>query len=106
LERTQLTIPFNRIQAVQIKEELLRQPFGYASLVIESAGYGEKEGNSTTLFPLIKRREMYRFLKKVLPEYNYDIDMAETDPPKRSLRRYFLRMLWKVLPVIILLWAF
>src|SRR5699024_10508498 len=41
LERTQLTIPFNRIQAVQIKEELLRQPFGYASLVIESAGYGE-----------------------------------------------------------------
>src|SRR5699024_6418774 len=26
-ERTQLTIPFNRIQAVQIREELMRQPF-------------------------------------------------------------------------------
>src|SRR5690625_4034995 len=37
-ERTQLTIPFNRIQAVQIREELMRQPFGYASLVVESAG--------------------------------------------------------------------
>ncbi|HLR33043.1 MAG TPA: PH domain-containing protein, partial [Fodinibius sp.] len=69
-ERTQLTIPFNRIQAVQIREELMRQPFGYASLVVESAGYGERQGNSTTLFPLIRRKEMYAFLEEVLPEYN------------------------------------
>ena len=103
-ERTQLTIPFNRIQAVQVKEELMRQPFGYASLVIESAGYGEKEGNSTTLFPLIKRGKMYDFLAEVLPEYNYDIDSLNDHPPKRSLRRYLLRMLWWSLPAIIITW--
>ena len=103
-ERTQLTIPFNRIQAVQIKEELLRQPFGYASLVIESAGYGESEGNSTTLFPLIKRGDMYDFLAEVLPEYNYDVDSLEHHPPRRSLRRYLLRMFWWSLPAILIIW--
>lgn len=103
-ERTQLTIPFNRIQAVQVREELMRQPFGYASLVIESAGYGEREGNSTTLFPLIKRGDMYDFLAEVLPGYNYDIDSLKDHPPKRSLRRYLLRMLWWSLPAIIITW--
>lgn len=105
-ERTQLTVPFNRIQAVQIKEELMRQPFGYASLVIESAGYGESEGNSTTLFPLIKRKEMYDFLDEVLPEYNIAIE-GESDhtPPRRALRRYLLRTIWWSLPVILIFWA-
>lgn len=105
-ERTQLTVPFNRIQAVQIKEELMRQPFGYASLVIESAGYGESEGNSTTLFPLIKRKEIYDFLEEVLPEYNIAIE-GEDDhiPPLRALRRYLLRMIWWSLPVILIFWA-
>lgn len=105
-ERTQLTVPFNRIQAVQIKEELMRQPFGYASLVIESAGYGESQGNSTTLFPLIKRKEMYDFLEEVLPEYNVAIEGdKDKKPPRRSLRRYLLRMIWWSLPVILILWS-
>lgn len=105
-ERTQLTVPFNRIQAVQIKEELMRQPFGYASLVIESAGYGKSQGNSTTLFPLIKRKEMYDFLEEVLPEYNVAIEGdKDKKPPRRSLRRYLLRMIWWSLPVILILWS-
>lgn len=105
-ERIQLTIPFNRIQAVQIKEELMRQPFGYASLVIESAGYGESQGNSTTLFPLIKRKEMVDFLEEVLPEYNVAIEGGNyKKPPRRSLRRYLLRMIWWSLPVILILWS-
>ncbi|SMO51537.1 PH domain-containing protein [Fodinibius sediminis] len=105
LERTQLTIPFNRIQAVQVKEELMRQPFGYASLVIESAGYGEDKGNSTTLFPLIKRNALYTFLKDVLPEYNVAIEGENRQPPSRALRRYLLRMTWWTLPVILILWS-
>lgn len=104
-ERTQLTIPFNRIQAVQIKEELMRQPFGYASLVIESAGYGESQGNSTTLFPLIERKKMYEFLGEVLPEYNFDIDHKDKEPPRRSLRRYLFRTTRWSLPVILIVWA-
>src|SRR5918994_4620889 len=53
LERREATIPLSRIQAVRISEGLLRQPFGLASLRVESAGYGEDAGVSTTLFPLL-----------------------------------------------------
>lgn len=102
-ERKQLTIPFNRIQAVQIKEELLRQPFGYASLVIESAGYGEDQGNSTTLFPLIPKQEIYEFIDEVIPEFKTDIS-ERTNVSQSGLRRYLLRMVWVSLPVILLTW--
>lgn len=103
-ERTQLTIPFNRIQAVQIKEGLLRQPFGYASLVIESAGYGEDEGNSTTLFPLIAKERIFHFIDDVIPEYNTQIT-EQNKMPSVALRRYLLRMIWISLPVILLSWG-
>lgn len=103
-ERKQLTIPFNRIQAVQIQEGLLRQPLGYASLVIESAGYGEEQGNSTSLFPLIAKHKIYEFIDEVIPEYNADISETATIT-KHGLRRYLLRMVWISLAVIALFWS-
>ncbi len=103
-ERTQLTIPFNRIQAVQIKEELLRQPLGYASLVLESAGYGESEGNSTTLFPLLARPQIYSFINEVIPDYQTEIS-EKSNVPLRGLRRYLFRMLWISVPVILIVWS-
>lgn len=103
-ERTQLTVPFNRIQAVQIKEGLLRQPLGYASLVIESAGYGEDQGNSTTLFPLIVKHRIYEFINEVIPEFRTDI-LETTGISPLGLRRYLLRMMWISLPVILIIWG-
>lgn len=104
-ERRQLTIPFNRIQAVQIKEELLRQPFGFASLVIESAGYGQDEGNSNTLFPLIHKERLYDFINEVIPEYHTDVEKS-VGIGKTGLRRYLLRMVWLSLIIIVLSWSF
>lgn len=103
-ERTQLTIPFNRIQAVQIKEGLLRQPLGYASLVIESAGYGEEQGNSTTLFPLIATERVVDFIDDVIPEYNTNIT-EQNAAPQIALRRYLLRMVWISIPFILIAWS-
>ncbi|UOK58231.1 PH domain-containing protein [Bacillus sp. OVS6] len=37
-EKHQLTIPLERIQAMKISENLIRQPFGYATVHIVSAG--------------------------------------------------------------------
>ncbi|HEX6981723.1 MAG TPA: PH domain-containing protein [Balneolaceae bacterium] len=104
-EKTQLTIPFNRIQAVQIKEELLRQPFGYASLVIESAGYGETQGNSTTLFPLIGKEKIYHFINEVIPEYSTELTPGKSRLSRRALRRYLLRMVWFSLIFIAIAWS-
>jgi len=103
-EQRQLTIPFNRIQAIQIKEGILRQPFGLASIILESAGYGEKEGNSTTLYPLIKKARVEDFLHKVVPEF--DNPVYQSKPPQRALRRYLFRMVFISLAVIIPAWFY
>jgi putative membrane protein len=89
MERREATIPLSRIQAVRISEGLLRQPFGLASLRVESAGYGEDAGVSTTLFPLLPRKEVEALLAGAAPEF---AGAPAIEPlPRRSLRRYVFR---------------
>ena len=98
LERREATIPLARIQAVRVVEGLLRQPLGLASLRVESAGYGEDAGVSTTLFPLLPRKEVQRFLLAAAPEF---AGAPPLNPlPKRALRRYVFRA---TVPVLVLL---
>lgn len=101
-EQKQLTVPFNRIQAIQMKEGLLRQPFGYASLVLESAGYGDQQGNSTTLYPLLAREKVWDFIQQVVPRYH--VPITGTGSPETSLSRYLFRTFRWALLVIIPAW--
>lgn len=103
-EQKHLTIPFNRVQAIQIKEDLMRQPLGYASVILESAGYGKEKLNSTTLYPLIHKDDVGGFLEEVLPEYHASVKAVH--PPTIALRRYLLRMLWLSLLIIVPAWIF
>jgi len=89
LERREATIPLARIQAVRISEGVLRQPFGLASLRVESAGYGEDAGVSTTLFPLLPREEAHGLLLRTAPEFAVNPGLAPL--PRRALRRYVFR---------------
>ena len=89
LERREATIPLARIQAVRIVEGLLRQPFGLVSLRVESAGYGEDAGVSTTLFPLLPRREVHGLLLDAAPEFAVAPPLNAL--PRRALRRYVFR---------------
>jgi putative membrane protein len=89
IERREATIPLSRIQAVRISEGVLRQPFGLAALRVESAGYGEDAGVSTTLFPLLPRSEVEELLTVAAPEFA--VDPALKPLPRRALRRYVFR---------------
>jgi putative membrane protein len=100
LERREATIPLARIQAVRVVEGLLRQPFGLTSLRVESAGYGEDAGVSTTLFPLLPRKETQALLLDAAPEFAVAPPLNPL--PRRALRRYVLRA---TVPVLILLAA-
>jgi len=89
-EKKRITVPYNRIQAIHITEGIIRQPLGYASLQLESAGYGDDKGTgSITMYPLIRRDEISRFLKGVVPEYQKVMEGIK--PPKRAVRRYIFR---------------
>ncbi len=100
LERREATIPLARIQAVRIMEGLLRQPFGLASLRVESAGYGQDAGVSTTLFPLLPRKEVHGLLLEAAPEFAVAPPLNAL--PRRALRRYVFR---STLPFLVLISA-
>ena len=89
LERREATIPLARIQAVRIVEGILRQPLGLASLRVESAGYGEASGVSTTLFPLLLRKDAQKLLLDATPEFAVAPTLEPL--PARALRRYIFR---------------
>jgi putative membrane protein len=101
LERREATIPLARIQAVRIVEGVLRQPFSLASVRVESAGYGEDAGVSTTLFPLLPREEVQKLLLDTAPEFA--IAPVLEPLPARALRRYVFRT---TAPVLLLAAAF
>ena len=92
--RREATIPVARVQAVQLVEGVLRQPFGLAALRVEVAGYAAEHAAARTLFPLLRRADADAFLAALLPE------LAGTAPhvagarlapaPRRALRRYVL----------------
>lgn len=89
-EKKRITIPYNRIQAIHVTEGMIRQPLGYASLHLESAGYGDEKGSgSFVLFPLIGKTDIHTLLQDVLPDYNRGVKGMK--PPSRSLRRYIFR---------------
>ena len=100
LERREATIPLARIQAVRVVEGLLRQPLGLASLRVESAGYGEDAGVSTTLFPLLPRKEAQGLLLDAAPEFAVAPPLNTL--PRRALRRYVFR---STAPTLFLIFA-
>ncbi len=101
LERREATIPLSRIQAIRIVEGSLRQPFGLATLRVESAGYGEEAGVSTVLFPLLPRSEVEEFLRHAAPEF---AGLPTLRPiPARAFRRYVFRAVVPALPLVVAL---
>ncbi|XOQ16204.1 MAG: PH domain-containing protein [Shouchella clausii] len=97
IEKRQLTLAYRRITAVRIIKSIIRQPFGFVSVYVESAGGGtNKEQGSTLLVPLIHERDLPAFLEQTLPEYVFERPIESA--PKRAAIRFFLRML--IVPVI------
>lgn len=98
-EKKRITVPYNRIQAIYINEGVLRQPLGYASVHLESAGYGDDKGTgSLMLFPLIARKKLSKLLSELVPEHHKEI--VGFRPPFRSLRRYIFRSAFVVTAII------
>ncbi|RSK26685.1 hypothetical protein EJF36_07335 [Bacillus sp. HMF5848] len=99
LEKKQITIPVRKIQAVRIQESIIREPLGYVTVYVESAGsVSEKsEDFSTLLFPLLHRKKLKSFLTDLLPDYCEQVNIHTL--PERSKFRYIFRL---VLPAIVI----
>ncbi|HWL11961.1 MAG TPA: PH domain-containing protein [Ureibacillus sp.] len=101
LEKKKVTIPLNRIQAIKVVENPLRQIFGFAAVAVESAsgGFGGEE-KKITLFPLIKKKDLMNPMQELFPHFVWQQTL--TKPPKKA-KSFFYRLdfIW-LLPVVAL----
>lgn len=103
LERKHITIPFNRIQAVRFVEGILRQPFGFGMVYVESAGFEQQnKEKSIVLFPLMRKSELEKYFGEYLPDYEDEKEV--TTPPERAFWRYLRRPNYLVLAGALALW--
>lgn len=101
LEKKRITIPLNRVQAIKIIENPIRQLFKLSTVVVESAGGGfEEKDLKMTLFPLISKGKMYEPLQKLFPEYEWETAIVR---PSKKGRPFFYRkdFFWAI-PVVVL----
>lgn len=92
LQRYSGTIPFDKIQAITISDNPLKRRAGYATLAVETAGYGPSQANgrgSEAAVPIGSRDRVERLANEIDP---YDTPQFER-PPKRIRRRYLVRYL-------------
>ncbi|WP_336824407.1 MULTISPECIES: PH domain-containing protein [Sporosarcina] len=98
LEKKRVTVPLKRVQSVSVNENPLRQLFGYANVVLHSAGGGVGDSSKINLFPLVKKNRLKEPLQEIFPELN----LEEPNYKLTSRGRHFyyrIDFVW-MLPVI------
>ena len=98
LEKKKITLPLKRIQGVRIIENPLRQLFGYATVIVDSAGGATLEDQKIKLLPVIKKKEIEPLLKNILPDYEFKGELVSV-PKKGKAFFYRVDFFW-ILPII------
>lgn len=88
--RSEGSIPLEKIQKLTIEENPLKRMFGYSTLKIETAGYSahqSMEQGAEAAIPLAKRQRTIEFAKMIEDFQGLDLNPVS----KRARRRYFGR---------------
>jgi putative membrane protein len=102
IEQKEYNLNMKRIQALSVKNSLLRQPFSLCSIYADVAGgSSEKQDYVTTLYPLLHVRQVSKFMDNMFPEYTIPEDMHPL--PLRSRKRYIIRLMAPALVIVLLL---
>lgn len=83
------TIPLSKVQALSLRENALARTFGYASLVIQTAGRspGQGGGNVESAVPIAERARALDLAREVEPFGEVSFER----PPRRARTRYAIR---------------
>jgi len=89
LRRYSGTIPLSKVQTVSIRENVVMRRFGFATLVVETAGYsgGSRESGQGVAIPMAPRSVVYELAHDIEPFGDLDFERA----PTRARRRYAAR---------------
>ena len=97
LQRFSGTIPLSKVQALSLTENVLARRLGYASLSVETAGYGPGDSSgSQSAVPIAERDRVVTLARKV-----ESFEAVEFErPPKRARQRYAIRYTFVALVVV------
>jgi putative membrane protein len=103
LQRYTGTVPLSKVQTVTLQENVLARALGYASIVIQTAGYAPGNGDSQveSAVPIAKRDRAVALAREVEPFG----EVSFTRPPRRARSRYVARYALVVLGLTGLFWA-
>ncbi|KUP04943.1 hypothetical protein Q75_13685 [Bacillus coahuilensis p1.1.43] len=101
IEKKQITIPQDRIQGIHIVQSPIRELLGFSTVKIVSAGGSvlDKDSVNINVLPFIKRNQIGSIMTQIVP--GYELLESITPLPKRSKRKYIIRLLFlPILPMI------
>ncbi|MDA1633329.1 PH domain-containing protein [Bacillus cereus] len=87
-DRKEFVLKLHRIQAITVKEGILRQPFGYCSVEVEVIQSIEAAGNEVMLHPFMKKKDVQQLLTYLQLPYEMKEEIVHL--PKAALRRYVI----------------
>lgn len=89
LQRYSGTVPLSKVQSLTLRENVFARTLGYASIVIQTAGYapGQDGSQVESAVPIAKRERAVALAQKVEPFG--DVDFVR--PPTRARTRYVAR---------------
>lgn len=110
IETKELTIPFDRIQAISINQSIIRQPINYVKVTaVVAGGSFDRHELFPVIFPLMKEKDVEAFLGEFLPAYA-QVEKTFIPLAKKGLKYYLLRSsIWFLLafvPVVYFLPSF
>ena len=89
LETKELTIPFDRIQAIGVEQTLIRQPIKFVQVfAVVAGGSFDKMEPFPVLFPIMRESEVSAFLEKFVPEHQ--MDSEKIIPLSKRGRKFYL----------------
>lgn len=87
-DKKEFVLKLHRIQAITVKEGILRQPFGYCSVEVEVIQSIESAGNEVMLHPFMKKKDVQQLLAYLQLPYEMEEEIVHL--PKTALRRYII----------------
>ncbi|QCT01785.1 membrane-flanked domain protein [Paenibacillus algicola] len=84
LERKELIFSPERVQAVTVKEGLLRQPFRYSEVRLHVLTSGDDK--QLVLHPMLRLSEVNSLMNSIVPQFQ--AQTIDTTPPRRALWLY------------------
>ncbi|HHK5535094.1 TPA: PH domain-containing protein [Bacillus mobilis] len=87
-DKKEFVLKLHRIQAIRVKEGILRQPFGYCSVEVEVIQSIEAAGQEVMLHPFMKKKDVQQLLTYLQLPYEMEEEIVHL--PKAALRRYII----------------